>query len=288
MSSNGHVTAAASGTFTLGGDMTVNRMGYGAMRITGDGIWGQPDDIPNAHTVLKRVLELEVNFIDTADSYGPDVSEELIAEALHPYADGVVIATKGGMMRSGPNQWHTNGRPQHLREVLEGSLKRLKQERIDLYQFHRPDPEVPFEDSVGEIAKMRDEGKIRHIGLSNVDTDQLAQALEMVPIVSVQNRYNINDRASEDVLKMCEQKGIAFIPWYPISAGSLSDAKMQEIAAKYDASLFQLALAWLLKHSPVMLPIPGTQSVSHLEENVAASTIDLSDDDYATLSALES
>ncbi len=286
MSSNGHETAAASGTFTLGGDLTINRMGFGAMRITGDGVWGEPADIPNAHTVLKRVLELEVNFIDTADSYGPDVSEELIAAALHPYPDGVIIATKGGMLRPGPGKWTADGRPEHLREALEGSLKRLKVERIDLHQYHRPDPEVPFEDSVGEFVKMREEGKIRHIGLSNVTTEQLATALDMVPIASVQNRYNIGDRESEDVLKMCEEKGIAFIPWYPVAAGKLEDPKVKEIAAKYDASPFQIALAWLLKHSPVMLPIPGTKSVAHLEENVAAAAIELSDDDYAALSKL--
>ncbi|RMF82924.1 MAG: oxidoreductase [Chloroflexi bacterium] len=280
MSSNGHVLASAGGTFELGGDLTINRMGFGAMRITGEGVWGEPDDIDNAKAVLRRVIELEVNFIDTADAYGPDVSENLIAEALHPYPDGVIIATKGGLTRSGPGQWHTKGTPEHLRQALDGSLRRLKLERIDLYQFHRPDPEVPFEDSIGELSRLRDEGKIRHIGLSNVTTEQLAAAQAIVPIVSVQNRYNIFDRESEDVLNACERENIGFIPWFPVGAGKLEEAKIKQIADKYNATPYQLALAWLLKRSPVMLPIPGTKSIAHLEENVAAAAIDLSDDDF--------
>lgn len=270
-----------SGTFELG-DFTIYRMGYGAMRLTGEGIWGEPDDRDNARAVLHRVLELGVNFIDTADAYGPDVNENLIAEALHPYPDGLVIATKGGLTRSGPGQWHPNGTPQHLRGALEGSLKRLKVDQIDVYQFHRPDPKVPFEDSVGEIARMRDEGKIRHVGLSNVSVDQLNKARKIVPIVSVQNRYNIFDRESEDVLEACEQAGIGFIPWRPVGGGDFENPKLQQMAKKYDASILQIALAWLLKRSAVMLPIPGTSSIEHLEENIASIAIDLSDDDFAS------
>jgi len=286
MSSNGHISAAVSGTFTIGGDMEVYRMGYGAMRITGEGIWGEPDDKESAKAVLRRVIELDVNFIDTADAYGPDVSENLIAEALYPYKDDLVIATKGGLTRSGPGQWHPNGRPEHLRSALEGSLKRLQQDTIDLYQYHRPDPEVPYEDSVGEIAKMRAEGKIRHVGLSNVSTEQLKTAMDIVPIVTVQNRYNLTDRDSEDVLEMCEQENIGFIPWFPIAAGTLENATLKQVAEKNKASAYQIALAWLLKRSAVMLPIPGTSSIAHLEENVAAAAIELSDDDYNTLDNL--
>lgn len=283
MSDSRPVTAAAAGTFQLGGDLPVNRMGYGAMRITGEGIWGEPKDLDKAKAVLRRVVELDVNFIDTADAYGPDVSENLIADALYPYKAGVVVATKGGLTRSGPGQWHPNGDPAYLRGALEGSLQRLKLDCIDVYQFHRPDPKVPFEDSVGELAKLRDEGKIRHLGLSNVTTDQLQSAQAIVPIVSVQNRYNLFDRESEPVLEMCEREGIAFIPWFPVGAGNLDQGALGQIAKKYDVTLYQLALAWLLKRSPVMLPIPGTSSIPHLEENVAAAGITLSDEDFATL-----
>ncbi len=280
---NNGVSASAAGTFSLGGDMEVNRLGYGAMRITGEGIWGEPKDIESAKAVLRRVVEVDVNFIDTADSYGPDVSENLIADALYPYAAGLVVATKGGLTRSGPGQWHPNGNPDYLRGALEGSLQRLKLDTIDLYQLHRPDPKVPFEDSVGEISKMRDEGKIRHVGLSNVTPDQLQSALKIVPIVSVQNRYNLFDRESESVLEICESESIGFIPWFPVGAGNLDQSVLEQVAKKYDASPYQVALAWLLKRSPVMLPIPGTSSIPHLEENVAAAAINLSDEDFATL-----
>jgi pyridoxine 4-dehydrogenase len=283
MSDSRPITAAAAGIFQLGGDLPVNRMGYGAMRITGEGIWGEPKDLDKAKAVLRRVVELEVNFIDTADAYGPDVSENLIADALYPYKAGVVVATKGGLTRSGPGQWHPNGDPAYLRGALEGSLQRLKLDCIDVYQFHRPDPKVPFEYSVGELAKLRDEGKIRHLGLSNVTTDQLQSAQAIVPIVSVQNRYNLFDRESEPVLEMCEREGIGFIPWFPVGAGNLDNSALSQIAKKYNATPYQLALAWLLKRSPVMLPIPGTSSIPHLEENVAAAGITLSDEDFAAL-----
>lgn len=280
MTTNAKMPAAAAGTFQLG-DMTVNRMGFGAMRVTGDGIWGPPKDHQNALAVLRRAVELGVNLIDTADSYGPNVSEELIAEALYPYPAGVIIATKGGMARSGPNQWQTDGRPEHLREVCEGSLRRLKIERIDLYQFHRPDPKVPFEDSVGEIARMQAEGKIRHVGLSNVSVDQLHRAQQIVPIVSVQNRYNISDRASEDVLKICERENIGFLPWAPLMGRS--NGKLERIARAHDATVGQVTLVWLLWHSPAMLPIPGTSSIKHLEENVAAASLNISHDEFKSL-----
>ena len=276
--SNGH--ASASGSFTLGGDLEIYRMGFGAMRITGDGIWGPPKDHDNALAVVRHAVELGVNFIDTADSYGPDVSENLVAEALHPYPEGVIIATKGGHTRPGPGQWAKDGRPEYLRKALEGSLQRLKVDRIDLYQFHRPDPNVPYADSVGEIARMRDEGKIRHVGLSNVTPEQLAIGRDIVEIVSVQNQYNVFDRSSEDVLEICEAENIGFIPWYPVGAGNINTKKLEQVAPKYDATAYQIALAWLLKRSPVMLPIPGTSSIAHLEENIAASAIQLSDEDF--------
>jgi pyridoxine 4-dehydrogenase len=284
---NHNYPASAAGTITLGHDMTVNRLGYGAMRLTGQGIWGEPDDRETAKSVLHRALELDVTFIDTADAYGPNVNETLIAEALHPYADNLIIATKGGLTRSGPNQWHTNGKPDHLRDALDDSLKRLKVDTIDLYQFHRPDPEVPFEDSLGVFVEARDAGKVRHIGLSNVSVEQLQTALNMTEIASVQNRYNINDRTSEEVLQLCEAEGIAFIPWFPVGAGSLNENKtVSAIMDRHNASVFQIALAWLLRHSPVMLPIPGTSSVAHLEENIAAAGIELSDEDYDALTAI--
>lgn len=280
------ITASAAGTITLG-DLTVNRMGFGAMRLTGPGIWGEPRDPEGARSVLRRAVELDVNFIDTADSYGPEVSERLIREALWPYPAGLVIATKGGLLRDGPDRWRPDGRPSHLRQALEGSLKRLGLERIDLYQFHRPDPAVPYEESVGELVRMQDEGKIRHIGVSNVNEEQLDQALALTEIVSVQNRYNLSDRASEGVLQQCESWGMAFLPWYPLAASQLTRAgnRLAEVASAHRATPGQLALAWLLARSPVMLPIPGTSSVEHLEENIAAAAIKLSPQDVELLAA---
>ncbi len=280
--------AAASGTFQLGGDLPVYRLGFGAMRITGKGIWGEPANRQECLAVLRRSLELGVNLIDTADAYGPNVSEELIAEALYPYPDGLVIATKGGLLRSGPDQWHPDGRPEHLREALEGSLRRLRLEQIDLYQFHRPDPRVPFEESVGTFADMRKEGKVRHVGLSNVTTDQLSTAQKIVPIASVQNRYNLTDREHENVLNACDQQGVGFIPWFPLATGNLArpGSRLDEIAHTHGATPAQIALAWLLKRSPVMLPIPGTSSVAHLEENMAAARIQLTDDEFNEIDRL--
>jgi aryl-alcohol dehydrogenase-like predicted oxidoreductase len=281
MTTNGTPShAAAAGTFQLG-DMTVNRMGFGAMRVTGEGIWGMPKDKENAKAVLRRAVELGVNLIDTADAYGPNTSEELIADALYPYADGVVIATKGGMIRQGPGQWGTDGRPAHLREACEGSLRRLRVDRIDLYQFHRPDPSVPFEESVGEIARLRQEGKVRHVGLSNVSVEQLKKAQQIVPIVSVQNRYNLSDRASEQVLQACERENIGFLPWAPLMVGSHN--ALDRVAQAHNATSGQVLLAWLLWHSPAMLPIPGTGSLAHLEENVAAASLNISDDEFESL-----
>jgi aryl-alcohol dehydrogenase-like predicted oxidoreductase len=280
------ITAGAAGTMTIG-DLTVNRMGYGAMRLTGPGIWGSPRDPEGARSVLRRAVELDVNFIDTADSYGPEVSERLIREALWPYPAGLAIATKGGLLRDGPDLWRPDGRPSHLRQALEGSLERLRLERIDLYQFHRPDPMVPFEESVGELAKLKEEGKIRHIGLSNVDPEQIDQALAITEIVSVQNRYNLWDRTSEAVLDKCNSLGIAFLPWYPLAASGLTRAQsaVAEVASEHHATPGQLALAWLLSRSPVVLPIPGTSSVEHLEENIAAAGITLSRSDFELLAA---
>jgi aryl-alcohol dehydrogenase-like predicted oxidoreductase len=280
-------TAAAAGTVKIGGDLSVNRMGFGAMRVTGDKIWGEPKDPAEAKRVLRRTLDLGVNFIDTADAYGPDVSERLIAEALHPYPRDLVIATKGGLTRPSAAEWVPDGRPEHLRAACEGSLKRLKLERIDVYQLHRPDPQVPLEDSIGELARLQKEGKIRHVGVSNFDVEQLAAARRIVPIVSVQNRYNVTDRASEDVLDVCTRDGIAFIPWAPIARGSsekLESAQaLEALAQKRAVTVFQAAIAWLLAKSPVMLPIPGTSSVAHLEENVAAARLKLSSDELARI-----
>lgn len=272
-------------TFELGGDLPVNRMGFGAMRITGEGIWGEPEDPEQVRAVLRRVVELGVNLIDTADSYGPEVSERLIAETLYPYPEDLIIATKGGLTRPGPGQWETNGRPEHLREACQGSLERLKLERIDLYQLHRIDPEVPAEEQFGVLSELREEGKIRHVGLSEVSVEQLQSAQEVVPIVSVQNRYNLTDRGSGDVLDYCEREGIAFIPWFPLATGDLArpGGSLDEIAARHDATPGQVALAWLLAKSPVMLPIPGTSSVEHLEENVAAADLRLTDEEIAEL-----
>ena len=274
------------GVFRLGGDLPIHRLGFGAMRVTGEGVWGPPKDHAAAIRVLRRTVDIGVNFIDTADSYGPHVSEELLAEALHPYPDGLVIATKAGLLRTGPGQWPTDGRPEHLKEACEGSLKRLKLDRIDLYQFHRPDPKVPFEDSVGALAELRQAGKIRHVGLSNVSVEQLAAAQAIVPIVTVQNRYNLKDRASEPVLKACEAQGIGFMPWAPLLHNDDRITKALEEAASVRGGITagQIALAWLLAHSPVMLPIPGTGSVAHLEENMVAAELHLQPDE---LSAIE-
>ena len=255
----------------------MRRLGYGAMRITGAGIWGPPEDPENARAVLRRVVELGVNLIDTADSYGPEVSESLIAEALHPYPEGLVIATKGGLRRTGPGEWPRDARPERLKECCEGSLRRLKVDRIDLYQLHSPDPKVPFEDSVGALKELQDEGKIRHIGVSNVSVEELETARELVDVVTVQNRFNLEDRHSEDVLEACEQAGIGFIPWFPLAVGKLArpGGPLDEVARDHDATPGQVALAWLLARSDVMLPIPGTASIEHLEENVAAGELRL-------------
>jgi pyridoxine 4-dehydrogenase len=281
-------TATASGTLTIGGDLEVNRLGFGAMRLTGKGIWGRPDDVEGARGVLRRAVELGVNHIDTADSYGPDVSEELIAEALHPYPDGLVIATKGGLVREGPGgDWPKDGRPEHLREACEGSLRRLRLERIDVYYLHRPDPDVPYEESVGALKELRDEGKIRHVAVSNVNIERLAIARGIVDIAVVQNQYSVTDRRAQDVLDECERAGIGFVPWAPLDAGALDPAgPVAEIARRRDARPMQVALAWLLHASPVMLPIPGTGSLEHLEENVAAAELRLDDDELETLDAL--
>lgn len=277
--------AARSGTLLLGGELQVNRMGYGAMRLTGKGIWGPPRDRRAAIEVLRRAVELGVNFIDTADSYGPNVNEELIAEALHPYPPGLVIATKAGLTRPGPDEWRRNGRPEHLRAACEGSLRRLRLERIDLYQLHAPDPEVPYEDSVGELARLQAEGKIRFIGLSNVGPDELARAQRLVRVVSVQNRYNLEDRKWDGMVELCEREGIAFLPWYPLAAGPLTEARgrLERVAERLGATPAQVALAWLLHRSPVVLPIPGTSSTTHLEENVAAAALSLSAEDLREL-----
>ena len=274
-------------TFTIGGDLEVNRLGFGAMRITGDGIWGPPDDPEEAKRLLRRVVELGVNLIDTADSYGPDVSENLIAEALHPYPDELVIATKGGLRRTGPGEWPRDAHPKRLKECCEGSLRRLKLERIDLYQLHSPDPEIPLEDSVGALRELQEEGKIRHIGVSNVSVEELERARSVVEVVSVQNRFNLADRSSEDVLEVCESDGIGFIPWFPLATGDLarSGGPLDEIASSRDAAPGQLALAWLLARSPVMLPIPGTSSIEHFEDNLAAQEIELSDEEVERLAA---
>jgi pyridoxine 4-dehydrogenase len=266
--------AGNAGTIDVGGDLTVNRLGFGAMRITGDGIWGAPADRDEAKAVLRRAIELGVNFIDTADSYGPDVSEELISEALHPYPDDLVIATKGGLERTGPGQWPTNGRPEHLVEACEGSLRRLKLEQITLYQFHRPDPRVPLEDSIGALVTLKEQGKIRHIGLSNVTEEQLRRAQRLTPIVSIQNRYNVDDRRSESLVDLCEQEQMVFLPWAPIQNLD-SNGIVHKLAQRNDATTRQIVLAWLLARSPSILPIPGTGSVPHLDANVAAAAIKL-------------
>jgi pyridoxine 4-dehydrogenase len=269
------------------GDKTINRLGYGAMRITGEGIWGEPADHQNAVAVLKRAVELGVNFIDTADAYGPEVSENLIREALYPY-DGLLIATKGGMVRGGPGQWSPSGSPEHIRQACEASLQRLNVDQIELYQFHRPDPAIPFQDSLQTFIALQQEGKIKHIGLSNVSTDQLRQAMGMATIVSVQNNYSVLNRQSEAVLQACQENGVAFIPYFPIggNTGGLSEQSLEAIAKKYQTTARQIGLAWLLQHSPVMVPIPGTANLQHLEENMRAAEIELSAADIAQLDKL--
>jgi len=272
-------------TFTIGGDLEVRRVGFGAMRITGDGIWGPPKDPEECKRVLRRVVELGVNLIDTADSYGPEVSENLIAEALHPYPEGLVIATKGGLRRTGPGQWPRDAHPDRLKECCEGSLRRLKLDRIDLYQLHAPDPKVPLEDSLGALKELQDDGKIRHIGVSNVSVDELERSRALVDVVTVQNRYNLADRATEDTIEACAAAGIGFIPWFPLAVGDLArpGSPLDELARTHDATPGQLAIAWLLARSPVMLPIPGTASVEHLEENVAAGELELAPQEFELL-----
>jgi pyridoxine 4-dehydrogenase len=275
----------ASGTLTLGGDLEVHRLGFGAMRIVGPGVWGPPQDRDAILGVLRRVVASGVNLIDTADSYGPHFSEQLIADALHPYPDALVIATKGGLERSGPGQWSRNGRPEHLRAACEGSLRNLQVERIDLYQLHAPDSDVPYEESVGAMKELQDEGLIRHVGVSNVTLEQLEEARSIVEVVSVQNRFNLGDRASAEVLAVCERDGLGFFPWFPLAAGDLAKpgGLVSEIAAEYDATPGQVALAWLLAVSPVMLPIPGTGSLEHLEENLAAAELRLTAEEIQRL-----
>jgi aryl-alcohol dehydrogenase-like predicted oxidoreductase len=274
-------------TFKLGGELEIHRLGFGAMRITGEGIWGEPADREKAKKVLRRAVELGVNFIDTADSYGPAVSEPLIGEALAPYAKGTVIATKGGLTRQGPNKWLPVGRPEYLTQQAELSLRWLKRDVLDLWQLHRIDPKVPVEESLGAIKKLQSAGKVRFIGLSEVSVDEIKQARKVVEIVSVQNQYNLSDRKSEEVLEYCEQEGIAFIPWFPVAAGKLakSGGKLDELAKKHNATVSQLSLAWLLHRSPVILPIPGTSSVEHLEENLKAADVTLSDGEWKELEA---
>src|SRR5277367_6078169 len=274
-----------AGTFVLGGDLTVNRLGYGAMRITGPGIWGEPKDRDEARKVLRRAVELGVNFIDTADSYGPEVSENIIAEALHPYPKVLVIATKGGFTRPGPNKWKEDGRPEYLRQCVEMSLRRLKLECIDLYQLHRIDPKVPVEESLGVLKEFQDAGKIRHIGLSEVSPAEIERAGKTVKIVSVQNQYNLSDRQHEKALRYCEKNNLAFIPWFPVAAGKLAKpgGPLDQVAKQHNATVAQISLSWLLHHSPVMVPIPGTSSVKHLEENMAAAKVQLSAEEWKAI-----
>ena len=278
----GPAGAAAAGTIEIGGDLVVRRLGFGAMRITGDGIWGDPPDIDQARAVLRRAVELGVNFIDTADSYGPEVSERLIAEALHPYPDDLVIATKGGLTRPGPGRWDADGRPEHLRAACAGSLRRLRLEQIPLYQFHRPDPRVPLAESLGTLVQLKDEGKIRHIGVCNVSGAQLRAAQQITPIVSVQNRYNAADRKSESMVDTCELEQIAFLPWAPIQQAD-SNPAVTEAARRHGASPRQIVLAWLLARSPQILPIPGTGSPEHVETNITAASIELRPDEVAAI-----
>ena len=280
------ISATLAGKVSLGGEVSVHRLGFGAMRLTGDGIWGPPKNRSEAIAVLRRTAELDVNFIDTADSYGPNVSEELIAEALFPYPKDLVIATKGGWNRPGPDQWTHDASPEHLREAVEGSLKRLRLDRIDLYQLHVPDPVVPFDASIETLVELRERGKIRLIGLSNVTQEHIERARKITPIISVQNRYSFADREWDYVVDYCERHGIAFIPWYPLGAGTVAGMLLEKIAKAHNKTPKQVALAWLLKRSPVMLPIPGTSSIPHLEENVEAASLRLSEEEYAQLSGV--
>jgi aryl-alcohol dehydrogenase-like predicted oxidoreductase len=286
MSQERPISAAAAGTITIGGDLTVNRMGYGAMRITGAGVWGLPTDKASALATLRKTVDLDINLIDTADSYGPGTSEELIAEALYPYPAGLVIATKGGWERPGPGQWTHNASPKHLTEALEGSLKRLRVDRIDIHQLHAPDNAVSFEASVGALSKLREQGKIRHVALSNVTREHIERARKIVPIVSVQNRYSFADRESDFIVDYCEKNGIAFLPWAPLGQAKQAHEAIKKVAGELKASPLQVALAWLLKRSKVIVPIPGTSSVSHLEENVAAAGLELPQKAYESLSAV--
>jgi pyridoxine 4-dehydrogenase len=278
------ISASLAGSLSLGGELSVHRLGFGAMRLTGEGIWGPPKNRAEAIAVLRRAVELDVNFIDTADSYGPNVSEELIAEALFPYPKGLVIATKGGWNRPGPNQWTHDATPAHLRKAVEGSLKRLRLERIDVYQLHTPDPVVPFEDSVGTLAQLKSEGKIRLVALSNVTQEHIERARRIVPIVSVQNRYSFADREWDYVVDYCKRNGIAFIPWFPLGAGRVAGQILDQVARAHQATPHQVAIAWLLKRSSLMLPIPGTSSVKHLEENIAGASLPLTDEEFQKLS----
>jgi pyridoxine 4-dehydrogenase len=278
----GRPTAAAAGKIDVGGDLTVNRLGFGAMRITGPGIWGEPPDRDRARAALRRAVELDVTFIDTADSYGPEVSEQLIAETLYPYPDELVIATKGGLVRPGPGQWEPVGRPEHLRQACEGSLARLRLDRIDLYQFHRPDPKVPIAESIGTLAELKDEGKIRHIGVSNFSEEQLREAERVAPVVSVQNRYNATDRSSEAMVDLCEQEMLVFLPWAPMIEADVSQPIL-DAARRHGVSPRQVALAWLLARSPQILPIPGSGSPEHVEQNVAAASLDLSPEEVRAI-----
>src|SRR5271163_3950769 len=283
---NNELSVTPAGNISLGGEISVRRLGFGAMRLTGEGIWGPPKDHKAALAVLRRAVQLDINFIDTADSYGPNVSEELIAEALFPYPAGLVIATKGGWNRPGPNQWTHDATPAHLRTAVEGSLKRLRLDRIDVYQLHIPDPAVSFEASVETLAQLRNEGKIRLVALSNVTQEHIERARKIVPIVSVQNRYSFADREWDYVVDYCERNGIAFIPWYPLGAGKVAGEVLERIARTHSSSSTQVALAWLLQRSPIMLPIPGTSSIEHLEQNVAAASLRLTDEDYRKLSGV--
>lgn len=283
-----NINAAAAGQVTLGADLAVNRLGFGAMRITGRGVWGDPPDVATAVRVLQRAVRLGVTFIDTADSYGPEVSERLIARALYPYAPSTIIATKGGLVRPGPDAWNRDARPEHLRSACEASLKRLRRERIDLYQLHAPDPRVPLEDSIGELVRLKSEGKIRHIGVSNVSVAELERCERLTPIVSVQNRYNLEDRHSDEVLAYCERKAIAFLPWAPLGSGRHAGGSaplraLEKVAGRHGITVGQAALAWLLERSAVMLPIPGTGSIEHLEQNVAAASVRLTPEDMHEL-----
>ncbi|MBA2693384.1 MAG: aldo/keto reductase [Rubrobacter sp.] len=280
-------SASEAGTFRIGGDLSVNRIGYGAMRLTGSGVWGDPDDREGAKKVLHKALELGVNFIDTADAYGPETNENLIREALYPYPQNVLVATKGGHVRDKDKNWLTNGRPEHIKEACEASMKRLGVEQIELYQFHRPDPDVPYEESIGALAELKSEGKVRHVGISNVDVGQFEAARSIVPISSVQNRYNVNERGADDLVDACERANVAFLPYFPLATGDLAKpgGPLDEIAERHDATAGQVALAWLLHRSPVIIPIPGTSSVDHLEENVAAGSISLGMSEMRTLSA---